>query len=391
MRILLGTATFYPDANGVSTFLQQLALGLKKRGHHVFVVGPSTNRKDERRDYKGVPVFGVRSIRFPMNKQFRFCVTPLLHMLIEKEVERFRPDVIHVQDPFTINMALTRIAKKQGIPLVATHHTDVSMYEEYYKKVIPKSLMGLVRDWEWMFLCWYFSLMSAVTAPTAAAAAPLKEYGLQQRVRIISNGIDVARYASFKRNEKILRRFGIPEKKILLTVGRIDPEKRINVILRALVLARRSTDIHLIIVGKGKEEKRLRNMVKKLRIENAVTFTGFIPNADLPELYAACDCFVIAGISETQGIVTMEAMAAGLPVIAADALALPELVENGKNGFLFPPGDEDTVAACIKTVFQDEKRRKKMGQESLRLIRKHDIDHTVDAFETLYATLIKRK
>ena len=389
MRILLGTATFYPEANGVSVFVQQLALGLKARKHDVCIIAPSMTTRDERRDYKGIPVFGFRSLRFPINKQFRFCVSPALHLILEREVRRFRPDVVHVQDPFTINLSLTRIAKKMGLPIVATHHTDISMYEEYYRKLIPKALRGRVRDWEWMFLCWYFSLMSAVTTPTAAAGEPLKEYGLRQRVRVISNGIDVRRFASVDSGARIRRRYGIPGKPLLLSVGRMDPEKRVNVILRGLALARKTTDVHLLVVGKGKEEKRLKRLTKKLRLEDHVTFTGFIPNAELPELYAACDCFIVAGVSETQGIVTMEAMAAGLPVIAADALALPELVHDRKNGYLFPPDDEEAVAACIRAVFSGDARRKKMGQESLRIIRSHDIDHTVDAFEALYTALAK--
>ncbi len=125
-------------------------------------------------------------------------------------------------------------------------------------------------------------------------------------------------------------------------------------------------------------------------MKDRVTFLGYLPDEDVPRLYRFADVFVIAGIAELQSIVTMEAMASGLPIIAADAMALPELVHRGENGFLFPVDDAQALAAAAVTILSDEPLRRQMAKRSLEIIKAHDINKVVEQYEMLYTQMITR-
>jgi glycosyltransferase involved in cell wall biosynthesis len=146
-------------------------------------------------------------------------------------------------------------------------------------------------------------------------------------------------------------------------------------------------DFKFAIVGKGAEKTKLEKMAKSLGLEKKVIFLGFVPDKDLPNLYPLATCFIIAGIAELQSIVTMEAMASGLPVLAANAVALPELVHHGENGFLFETGDLKQIADCIVKIISDPKLQKRMSQKSLEMIKGHDETKIVSRFESFYSEL----
>jgi len=152
----------------------------------------------------------------------------------------------------------------------------------------------------------------------------------------ISCGIDLDRFKPTNDGAYLERRFAIPtDKPVLLYVGRLDKEKRIDIILRALPDILRVTNVHLVLAGVGKEKQKLEELTEKLGIRKAVTFTGFVPDEDLQNIYRIGDLFVTAGIAELQSIVTMEAMASGLPVVAVNVMALPELVHDGEKRLPF--------------------------------------------------------
>jgi len=160
---------------------------------------------------------------------------------------------------------------------------------------------------------------------------------LHQEMLAISNGIDLKRFNPANDPEPARATYNLPHKPILLFVGRMDKEKNVDIVLRAVAAARKVVDFHFVAAGHGAEERKLKKLAQSLGIAEQVTFTGFVPDELLPSLYAAADCFVNAGIAELQCIVAMEAMATGLPIIGARAVALPELIHHGENGYLFTP------------------------------------------------------
>lgn len=187
--------------------------------------------------------------------------------------------------------------------------------------------------------------------------------------------------------EYLRKRHALPDHNILLSVGRLDQEKHLDCILDALSRVPEKIRPHLVIVGIGREEKHLKQIVHTLHLPNDVTFTGFVSDHDLPNISRLADGFIIAGTAELQSLVTMEAMASGLPVIAVQAMALPELVRHGQNGYLFQPGDTAGLSNQITHMFSDASLRKEMSSRSLEIIAHHDLENILNQFESLYEEL----
>ncbi len=386
MHILIATDTFSPDVNGVAVFSQNLAVGLAERGHEVLIVTLSTTTKDEEEAYRGVPVFRVRSLPVFFRKDARVSPPLFLRPILEEKLHAFRPDIVHIQDPFPLCWLLLRVAKDKHIPTVGTHHTEVEIFERNI--VLPPFMRKYARYLGWAYFCQFFGEMDVVTSPTASAASSLRKKGFSHPVVPISCGIDLSHFHPRRDTQEVRMRYALPEKPLLLSVGRLDKDKEVHRILEAVPALLQEIDLHLVIVGGGEDEDRLRKMITDLHIEQAVTFTGVVSHSDLPGLLSLAECFVIAATAETQSVATMEAMACGLPIVAARASALPELVRDGENGYLFDPEDHSSLVKALSCIFADPGHRKRLSEGSLRLIAGHDLRKTVIQYEQLYyATL----
>jgi len=186
---------------------------------------------------------------------------------------------------------------------------------------------------------------------------------------------------------QVRARYGIPDKPVLLFVGRLDPEKKLEEVLEAAALALHQFDFCLVIVGKGVRKKALEDQAAALGITRNVIFTGFVPEEDLPMIYHLSRCFIIASIAELLSLATLQAMASGLPVIAARAGALEELIHHGENGLLFEPGDIDGMVRSTLEIMRSEALHRQMSARSLAYSRQHDIHACVRAFENIYEYL----
>jgi len=389
MKILITTDSYYPQVNGASVFGQRLAAGLRDRGHDVMVVAPATSLRSGYHEVAGVNVFGVRSVPVFIYKGMRIVVPVEIERTTLKVVQDFQPDVIHVQGHFPVSEAVIRNAKKAGIPVVGTNHfmpENLTHYAHLPSRVDPK-----LQRWMWSKFRGIFEKIDLVTTPTARAAGYMRKNGFGEEIKVISNGIDLLRFNPGRAQEGFKERYGLPNTPVLLYVGRLDREKNLDVVLRALQIAADDVAIHFAVAGTGARREQLERLATRLGISDRVTFLGYVPDEDLPALYCAADCFVLAGTAELQSIATMEAMASGLPVLAADAVALPELVRDGLNGRLFEPGNVDMLAVQMRLVFTDGVLRRSMAHESLRIIQEHAVERTMEAFETSYAAVIGSK
>jgi len=160
--------------------------------------------------------------------------------------------------------------------------------------------------------------------------------------------------------------------------------------LRALPDILRVTGVHLVLAGIGKEKQKLEELTERLGIQQAVTFTGFVSNKDLPNIYRIGDLFVTAGIAELQSSATMEAMASGLPVVAVNAKALPELVHDGENGYLFSDGGSQMFAEKVIAILSNQPMREQMSRKSLEIIKDHDLNKIIEKYESVYNEIINR-
>lgn len=282
------------------------------------------------------------------------------------------PDVVHTQAHFLVGRGLVGAATRSGTPLIATNH------------FMPENLVGYVHlpCWvnrvasrqAWRDLARVYGKADVVTAPTPRAVKLLHDNGFPGEAVPISCGIDVEKYTGN----------GPSVPGTVLFVGRLDAEKRVNELLEA---AARLTDwlpVNVEIVGEGTCRGELENLAARLGIRHRVRFHGHVSDAELVAAYARAEVFCMPGIAELQSLATLEAMSASTPIVAANAVALPHLVRDGHNGWLYTPGDVDGLAERLRRVLGSPDAGAKMGRASHQLVAAHDIDNTLDAFERLY-------
>lgn len=387
MKILIAADSYYPSVDGAAYFAYRLATILAKRGHNVFVMCPSRSLKNMVSNDNGVTVYGIRSIHIPVYPNFR--VSPLfISGVIRGVIEEISPDIVHIQHHFLIGKVAASTAKKLGIPVIGTSHflPENLVYYLHPPKFAEKWLQKLA----WRNCVRILEQLDFVTTPTKTAVAVLKNAGFSKDVMPISNGIDLERFKPTNDGLYLKQIFAVPtDKPVLLYVGRLDKEKRIDTILRALPDILRVTSVHLVLAGIGKEKQKLEELTEKLGIQEAVTFTGFIPDKDLQNMYRIGDLFMMAGIAELQSIVTMEAMASGLPVVAVNEKALPELVHDGENGYLFSNGDSQMIAEKVIAILSHQPIREQMSKKSLEIIKDHDVNKTIEKYESLYNEIVE--
>jgi len=368
-RILLAADTYPPDVNGAANFASRLAEGLAARGNEVHVVCPSSTSHGGSTVVGGVTVHRIASTRTPFHATFRVCTPWQVNRALPALFSEVRPDVVHVQAHFGVGRTVLRAAAARGVPIVATNHFMPENLLDYGP--LPRFLNGTLSNWAWRDLVRVYRRADAVTAPTPRAADLLRTRGLPTQA--ISCGIDLDRFGSTGAHRSTTT--------TAVFVGRLDPEKNIDELLRALVL---TPTVHAEIVGDGVCRTALESLALGLGITRRVRFHGYLPDDDLVAVLRRADVFCMPGTAELQSIATMEAMAAGLPVIAANAMALPHLVHHGVNGYLYPPGDPAALAAALRELDTDPTTRAAMGTASKRIVARHDLTDTLDAFEDLY-------
>jgi glycosyltransferase involved in cell wall biosynthesis len=387
MKILIASVTYYPDVNGASYFTHRLAYYLKKAGHEILIIAPSRSMRNEMSQHNGIDAFGVRSYPIFLYPDFRWAPPFFTEKNLEKVIRQFQPDVIHMQSHFLFCANVVKIAKKLKIPVMGTNHFMPENLVHYVP--MPEFLKRQVMKFGWQMFRRVYDKMDYLTAPTKTAALLSKRSGIKMDITPVSNGIDMEKFNARVSGEGLREKYHLPDKPLLLTVGRLDKEKNVDMIMRAVKLVPKEINFHFAIAGKGAEKDNLIKLAQNLGITDRVSFLGFVPDEELPGLYAISSCFINACIAELQCIAAMEAMATGLPVIAADAVALPELVHDGDNGFLFKVGDTEKIAHSITKIFSDEVLRQKMAEQSLEIIKKHDIKNVINQFESIYTQIIQ--
>lgn len=380
MKILFISDTYYPHINGVYYFVCRIGPMLQDKGHQVAVIAPSASMSFSSKKIDDIDVYGLPSFSVLFYPTIRLPFPLLQKSRISKIIKNFKPDIIHIQDHFLISKAVVRLNKKLKIPIIATNH------------FMPENITVLVRGQQWKkrvenFL-WkdfskVFNQVKLVTTPTETGVRIIRKR-LKVETIAISSGIDLQKFNPYGDTRRIKEKYSIPDKPVLLYVGRLDPEKHIEEILQSVAVAVKKVDFCFVVVGKGISKKALEQLALELGIAERVIFTGFVPDEDLPYFYKLSRCFIIASIAELLSLVTLQAMASGLPVIAVNAGALSELVIDKMNGYLYNEGDISTVAQFVEDIITSDELYQKMSEKSLEYIHQHDINKTLESFEKLY-------
>ena len=387
MRILFVSDTYFPHLNGVYYFVCRIAPFLQQRGHEMAVIAPSETMRSTIKKIDNLDVHGIASLPVLIYPKVRIPIPILLNNQVSEIINRFKPDIIHLQDHFMISRAVIKVAKQQAIPVIATNH------------FMPENLTALIRSekwkkkvekWLWLEFSKVLNQVIVVTTPTETGAQLIRPK-LRVGVVAITSGIDLRDFNPNGNPGNIRKKYNIPNKPVLLFVGRLDPEKRIEEILQAVAVIAKKLDVCFVVVGKGLRKKALELLAEELGISNHVIFTGFVPEEDLPFFYKLSHCFIIASTAELLSLATLQAMASGLPIIAANAGALPELVEEKINGYLFNTNDIKKLTQAISDILLKKEMYEGMSENSLEKATKHDIHYTVETFERLYKTHTKQK
>ena len=386
MRIIIAGQTYYPGNNGQAVFTIRLAEGLAKMGHSVAMVVPAEELRTRRTVKNGVLVLSIAALHLK-NLHDNAYFSPAPMGAIKKLFKTFNPDIVHLQDHYPLSRVVHQVAKKHRVPVMGTNHFLPENVMPYLP--IPQKLHGVATWLLWYSVLSLYNKLDYVTTPTATAANIIRGQSLRAPVKPVSCGVDIRRFqpdAAVNRAE-MRRKYGLsPEKTVLFYVGRIDAEKRLDVMIRALKTLGR-TDVQFAIAGKGEHRPALETLTAELGLTEQVVFLGFVPDDDLPALINSIDIFAMPSEAELQSIATLEAMASGKPVIAANARALPELVETGVNGYLFRAGDISDAADGLQTLLNHRADWAKLGAVSREKAEPHGLENTLRRYESLYFQL----
>lgn len=378
MTILMGCDTFAPDVNGAARFAERLAAGLVARGHDMHVVAPAAGRRHgtwiEEHEGEKLTAHRLRSWRWYPHDWLRFALPWMSKANARRVLDEVKPDVVHFQSHIVVGRGLAYEAQKRGIRIVATNHVMPENIIEFTR--LPKFLHHTFVTLAWRDARKSFDRAESITTPTRRAAEFLEKATGLRGVHAISCGIDAHNYTP-----DFTPRTG----NRILFVGRITGEKQIDVLLNAIKLLPESLDAQLEIVGGGDQFKNLQSLAESLGIAGRVKFLGYVTDEELRQAYTRATVFAMPSIAELQSIATMEAMASALPVVAADAMALPHLVHDGENGHLFRPGDAQDLADKLENVLTlPQEELDVLKNASLRIVATHDIQTTISTFESLY-------
>jgi glycosyltransferase involved in cell wall biosynthesis len=391
MKILLVSESYWPNADGGALFERRLALGLIGRGNTVAVWAPGYKFSSYTEQDGPYAIYRERAVTFWANPRYKVAFWPFWHA--RRVIRGFKPDVIHNHGPGFMGLAILMWAKIYRIPILSTNHfmpenALLNLVNLRGVRWLYKPLHGLI----WSYLVWFHNRVDFVTSPTPTAVQLLVDHGLKTPSEAITNGIDMQVFKPGQDAAKVIKQYHLAtDRPILIYVGRLDGEKRLDLIVSALPEIIKAQPVQLLFVGAGKATDDLKAQAKKLSVEKDVVFTGYIEESDKPLIYNTATMFLISSPAELQSIVTLEAMASALPIISVDVAALKELCHDGQNGYLFPRDDWHALAAKVNQLLAEPATIKKFGQESLNIIRQHhSTEVTFQKYEAAY-NKIQRK
>lgn len=393
IKVAIFTNAYEPIVSGVITAIRFFRQGLLEKGHEVYIFAPDHRGIDKARDRK------ENIFRFPavnLSRQLYFPIAIPYYPGLTSLLRRIKPDVIHSHHPFVLGKVGLRQARRLGIPLVYTLHTQYEQYVHYFP--LPAGFCRwaarvLVRD--------YAQQVDLLTTPAESIADLLREYGVSKEVLILPNPLDLSPYMNLDRTI-IRKRYGLKDSPLLLSVGRVGPEKNLDLLLTAFAqlitgdggfpaeYQEYAKKLRLMIVGTGSAETMLRQYASDLGIADQVIFTGAVDYKEIPLYYGAADLFVMTSTSEVKPLVFLESMAAGLPVVAVEASGSGDTFTSGEDGILTPE-DADAFAAAVRDLLINQEKRRRISQAALKSVKRYSVSSLTDELLARYEEAIRQK
>jgi 1,2-diacylglycerol 3-alpha-glucosyltransferase len=359
MRILMISDVYFPRINGVSTSIQTFRRGLHAAGHETVLVAPEYPAQYS--DAGQEPIIRVASRYLPRDPEDRILRQDALRAL-RPQLKRGDFDLVHIQTPFLAHYYGVSVARELGVPVIETYHTYFEEYLHHYVPVIPRSVMRFVARRFTVSQC---SALDALVVPSKAMQQALEDYGVHCPMHIIPTGMEMERFANGN-GQRFRQQLGIPlDRPTLVHVGRIAHEKNIDFLLRMFVrVVKLKPETVLVVAGEGPALEHCKSYVESLKLSANVRFVGYLSRErELPDCYNAGDLFVFSSKTETQGLVLLEAMACGTPVVSTAYMGTADIVKP-ERGARVAPDDEAGFANLVIELLDDPARRRSMSSEA---------------------------
>ena len=377
MRILIFSNAYKPTVSGVVTSIALFRQGLTEAGHDVHIIVP------EYEDYQDEEPYVFRFPALDLPEQVDLSLPIPFKATMLPTVRGIKPSLIHSQHPFVMGSLATDFARDLNLPLVFTLHSHYDVYARRYVPIMPK-LASMVAE---EIVKRYLEKCTHVVAPTPSIRDfILHEYEADVSVTVVPTPVDLGMYHDLE-PRRVRADLGLEEAELLLYVGRLSEEKDLDFLLRAFArVAAERPQARLLLVGKGLSERGLRRTARKLDLGERVIFNGPVCHGEVPHYVAAADLFVFASQVDVQGLVLIEAMAAGTPVVAVEAPGPMDALTGG--GGLLVPAREEAFAGAVLALLTDEPRRRALGERAVRVVQRYTVPSVTARLVSVYEEAI---
>jgi glycosyltransferase involved in cell wall biosynthesis len=384
MRIMMFSHGYLPTLSGVTLVVQKIARAMVERGHEVMIITASEKHLPYQSEDQGVRL--VRVFGIPNPFWWEGPIPFISPGAIRKLADQFQPDVIHTHENVLLSNLLLQvhwddrpafISSCYSLPRYITQYLHLGGLETQFEAIMWKLAVGNLNHFEHVVFC------------TRTHERDFMAHGLRPPTTVISNGVNIQRYCPDKHSgEDIETRYQLPDGPRILSVGRLMKDKKLDLLIKAMRGVVDKQEAHLLVVGRGSERPKLKALIQQLNLKRYIHLLGYVPEQDLPALYRACNLFAIPSLVEVQSLPALQAAVTGLPIVAANSAALPELVRNGENGILVYPLTPGDLGDAILAIISNPSKAQMMGKISLEIGRGHDEQLTFEAYDRFYRSLI---
>jgi glycosyltransferase involved in cell wall biosynthesis len=359
---------------------------LKERGHHVIFIGAKSAEHKNHSEHHGIKAYRYRSLPVPKSGGWNLAFPSVAEL--KKVFREEKIDVVHILLPMSGAVIATRAARALGIVVVAHSHSQPENLFMDMPKIIQPTLNKL---WN-KYLSYIYGKAKSVIFPSELARSLLEKLNERgQPSNVISNGINLEHFRPMETGD-FHKKFNIPDNKIkLLFVGRLFPEKSVDTLIKAIPhIIKEHPNTHIMIVGAGHLRAKLEKLAQSLSVSEYVTFLGLVSEEDKILAYNASDIFILPSLAELEGMVVLEAMACGKPIIISDAEVSAARYFVDGNGFLFKTRDHKNLAQQVIKLVTNTDLRKKMGEKSYQKSKDYDINKSVLMLEEVYYSALNK-
>jgi glycosyltransferase involved in cell wall biosynthesis len=386
MNIVFFADAYRPRVNGVVSSMDEFAKNLQKRGHRVLIVCPSYPEMDEHNNDEPIPTLRVPSLPAVVSSEDRLAKL-WYEPEVFRQIDEFKPDVVHVQTEFSIGSMGRRYCRKRGFPVISTCHTHYEMYINNYLHFLPGYIGRTIAR---TLMRQVFNRDNVIIVPSRQIETVLRRYGVTKEMVWIPNGVDNTLFYPQQERAKALRdrlaegKPALKDGPILLFAGRLGHEKNVLLLLNAFMRVHNEIpSVSLVFVGNGPVREELQHRVQEAGIDDYVHFTGYVPRTELPLYYSMATLFTFPSVTETQGLVTIEAMLCGTPVVGVNMMGTAEVMA-GEKGGLLAENSAKSVAEKILMLLEDPDLLAQKKQEALVQGQRWTIENSCSRLEALY-------